>query len=189
MGQPKLLLPWDKWTLIDQLLYAWTGSAVNQTVVVIREDDEGLRSACARWPVHIVRPLHAPRDMKESVQTGLRFLEQHWHPSDDDRCFIAPADLPGLTSDIINRLIEASADSSCVTIPRFGERQGHPVLLPWPVTQQVFDLPDDQGVNQVVDGNPQLLVPFSPDQFFTDVDTPDEYRRSADSRFPRTSTE
>ncbi len=189
MGQPKLLLPWGDWRLIDQLLHAWTSSTVGQTVVVIREDDEELRTACSRWPVHIVRPLNAPRDMKESVQIGLRFLEAHWRPSAEDHCFIAPADLPGLTSDVINRLIDANGDSSRVTVPRFGERQGHPVLVPWLVTHQVFDLSDDQGVNQIVAQNPQFVVPFPPNEFFCDVDTPDEYRNSIDSWIRRTSTE
>ena len=189
MGQPKLLLPWGDWTMIDQLLYAWTSSTVDQTVVVIRKDDEDLKTACSRWPVHIVRPLNTPGDMKESVQVGLRFLEAHWQPSAEDHCFIAPADLPGLTSDIINRLIAATKDSSRVTIPRFGEHQGHPVLVPWPVTHQVFDLPDDQGVDQIVAQNPLLTVPFLPEEFFCDVDTPDEYHNLIDSQTRRTPAE
>jgi CTP:molybdopterin cytidylyltransferase MocA len=176
MGQPKLLLPWGNWTLIDQLLQAWTSSAVDQIVVVVREDDRKLIAACRKWPVHLVKPRSAPRDMKESVQIGLRFVEEHWRPTDEDRCFIAPADLPGLTSTIINRLIETKGDCSTVTIPKFGNRPGHPALLPWPVTQQIFDLADDQGVNQVVDTNPQYAVPFPADAYLPDVDTPQEYR-------------
>ena len=115
-------------------------------------------------------------DPQHSVQIGLRFVEEHWRPTDEDRCFIAPADLPGLTSTIINRLIDTKGDSSTVTIPKFGNRPGHPALLPWPVTQQIFDLADDQGVNQVVDTNPQYAVPFPADAYLPDVDTPQEYR-------------
>ena len=176
MGQPKLLLPWGHWTLIDQLLQAWTSSAVDQVVVVVREDDGELIAACERWAVHIVRPPSAPRDMKESVQIGLRFVEQHWRPAQEDRCFISPADLPGLTSTVINRLIEANVDSSTITIPMFGNRQGHPALLPWPLTQQIFNLADDQGVNHVVATNPKYEVSFPADAYSPDVDTPQEYR-------------
>jgi molybdenum cofactor cytidylyltransferase len=176
MGQPKLLLPWGDWTVIDQLLFAWLSSDVDQIVVVVREDDEDLKAACGHWPVHLVKPVDAPRDMKESVQIGMTFLENHWQPSKDDRCFIAPADLPGLTSDVINRLIETDAGTSTAVIPRFGDRQGHPILLPWPVLQQISDLSDAQGVNQIVDQNPQHVVAFSADEYFQDIDTPEEYR-------------
>ena len=186
MGRPKLLLPWGNWTLIDQLLQAWTDSAVDHTVVVVRADDDELRAACSRWPVHVVRPLNPPQDMKESVQIGLRFLEQRWQPKNEDRCFVAPADLPGLTSRVINRLIEANADPAAVTIPHFGKRQGHPALLAWPVTQQIFDLPDDLGINQVMKQNPRHVVSFPGSDYFGDVDTQDEYRRSLpeQKRFP-----
>jgi molybdenum cofactor cytidylyltransferase len=176
MGQAKLLLPWADWTVIDQLLFAWLSSDVDQIVVVVREDDEDLKVACGRWPVHLIKPVDAPRDMKESIQIGMAFLENHWQPTNDDRCFIAPADLPGLTSTVINRLIESNADSSTAVIPWFGDRQGHPVLLPWPVLQQISDLSDAQGVNQIVDQNPQHTVAFSANEYFQDIDTSEEYR-------------
>lgn len=176
MGQPKLLLPWGDWTVIDQVLYAWLSSDVDQVVVVVREDDRDLRSACSRWPVHLVKPIEAPREMKDSVRIGMTFLEHHWQPASDDRCFIAPADLPGLSSDVINRLIETDAGPSTAVIPRFGDRQGHPILLPWPVLQQIDDLSETQGVNQIVDQNPQRVVDFSAADYFQDIDTPEEYR-------------
>ncbi len=177
MGRPKLLLPWGDWTVIDQVLNAWTHSTVDHVVVVVRDDDEGLKSACGRWPVHLVKPLRPPRDMKDSVQIGLTFLEEHWQPSSEDQCFVAPADLPGLTSDVIDQLIEAAADASAVTIPQFGDRQGHPALLPWSVTQQIANLPDDQGIDRVVNQNPQRVVSFPAAGYFGDMDTPKDYRR------------
>ena len=176
MGQSKLLLPWADWTVIDQLLFTWLSSNVDQVVVVVRENDEDLKAACGCWPVHLIKPVDTPRNMKESIQIGMNFLENHWQPTNEDRCLIAPADLPGLTSAVINRLIECNAGSSTAVIPRFGDRQGHPVLLPWPVLQQISDLSDAQGVNQIVDQNPQYAVAFSADEYFQDIDTPKEYQ-------------
>lgn len=176
MGQPKLLLPWGSWTLIDQVLQAWSNSAVDQIVVVVRADDRELRTACGRWPVHIVQAVAAPADMKESVRIGLRFVEQHWRPGNGDRCFVAPADLPGLTAAVIDRLLETVADSSAITIPVFGQRQGHPILVPWALTRQIFELADDQGVDQLVATNPHFEVHLPAEDYTPDVDTPQEYR-------------
>ncbi|MCH2213278.1 MAG: NTP transferase domain-containing protein [Fuerstiella sp.] len=182
MGRPKLLLPWEHWTLIDQLLYAWTNSTVDHVVVVVRSDDEELQSVCARWPVHTVKPTIAPNDMKESVRIGLQFLDDHWRPTNEDGCFVAPADLPGLNSAVIDGLIEAGIGATAITVPRFGRRRGHPALFPWSVTSQIFDLPQDQGVNQVVEQNPQHIVDFPAEDYFPDMDTPEEYRSMLESQ-------
>ena len=177
MGQPKLLLPWGDWTLIDQVLQAWISSGVDQVVVVVRGDDQPLRAACGRWPVHLVKPLQAPRDMKESVCFGLQFLQEHWQPAADDRCFVAPADVPRLTAPLIDSLLEIECNPDTVIVPHFGDRQGHPVLLPWSLTQQIHDLAADQGVNEVVRQNPQHVVSLAADEYFGDVDTPQQYEQ------------
>lgn len=177
MGRPKLLLPWNEWTLMDQVLSSWTASSVEQVVVVLRDDDEPLQTACRRWPVHQVKVERTPEDMKESVSFGMQFLNTHWQPADDDRCFVAPADLPGITPDIIDRILEESPSSSSIAVPHFGDRQGHPVLLPWAILQHIHGLHDDQGVNSLVNAHPQHIVQFAAEDYFGDVDTPGEYER------------
>jgi len=176
MGKPKLLLPWQGKTVMDHVLQVWTTSDVTETVVVIRRDDVELQRVCARWPVAIVQPSEAPADMKASVQAGLRFLEQHHEPSATDHCFIAPADLPTLQQGIIPPLLAAPKDPNHLIVPQFGGKQGHPVLLPWPLTSEIHTLAADQGVDTLVARHPQTIVPFPAADRVTDVDTPAEYQ-------------
>lgn len=188
MGRPKLLLPWGRGKLIDQVLAAWTASSVNQVVVVIRRDDEALYQACAQWPVIVLQPTTDPPDMKASIQLGLRHLAEQFQPADNDRCFIAPADLPCLSSQVIDRLVQSDADTSTTVIPQFGERQGHPILLPWKMTDQVFQLADHEGVDRLVARHNKAFVRFSSRQAIEDVDTPEEYQQAlaqATHRMPR----
>jgi molybdenum cofactor cytidylyltransferase len=181
MGQPKLLLPWRNGKLIDQVLKAWTSSRVDHVVVVVRRDDPELSRACERWSVSIVQPEDPPGDMKASIGIGLRHLESQFQPTANDRCFIAPADLPTLTSKTINRLIDTESDSSTIVVPRFGDRQGHPVLLPWEITSEIFQLADDEGVDRVIQRHQKTAVPFATEEAINDVDTPDEYQRALQS--------
>ena len=160
MGQSKLLLPWGDHTIIDAVLRAWTTSQVDQVVVVIRCDDEDLRDACERWPVQIVATDQDPPDMKASIQIGLRHLSAV--ASDGDRCFIAPADLPMLTSELIDQIL--ANDSDKIVVPKFGDKSGHPALLPWRITRQIFELAADQGVNQIVNQHEKHFVTFSPEK-------------------------
>ncbi len=178
MGQPKLLLPWRNGKLIDQVLEAWTSSRVNHVVVVVRRDDPELCRACERWPVSIVQPKDPPGDMKASIRIGLRHLESQFQPTAHDRCFIAPADLPTLTSKTLNRLLDTESDTSTIVVPRFGDRLGHPALLPWEITNEIFQLADDEGVDRVVQRHQKTAVQFATEEAINDVDTPDEYQRA-----------
>jgi len=184
MGQPKLLLPWDGWTVLDQFLDAWTESLVDNVVVVVRRDDEALHEACRRWPVHLVQPAPDPPDMRQSVLARLDFLSEFWHPADDDRCFVAPADLPQMTSDLIDRLLSASSVSDQIVVPQFDDRIGHPALFSWRTTQQFYNLPDGTGINSVVEQHARQVVQFSAAEYFSDVDTPEDYKRAIEEHHP-----
>jgi len=129
MGQPKLLLPWNGWTVLDQVLCAWTESLVENIVVVVRRDDEALQVACRRWPVHLVQPMDDPPDMKSSVLAGLTFLSEFWQPADEDRCFVAPADLPRLSAELIDQLLATNVPTEKIVVPQFEDRTGHPALF------------------------------------------------------------
>jgi molybdenum cofactor cytidylyltransferase len=177
MGRPKLLLPWGDGLLIDQVLGAWTLSGVSDVIVVVRKDDSRLTEACRGRSARVVHPPTDPVDMKESVQNGLLAIEELCAPSPQDRCFIAPADLPTLTSEIVDRLIAAPSTPSRIVVPQFGDKQGHPALLPWPLTREIFDLGPRQGVDCVVKRHPKLAVPFDRKDLVMDVDTPDQYER------------
>jgi CTP:molybdopterin cytidylyltransferase MocA len=115
--------------------------------------------------------------MKESIQLGLNFLAETAAPGEADRCFIAPADLPTLTAEIIDALIAAEASKDSIVVPRFGQRTGHPALLPWSLTGKIFDLAEHEGVNRIVDQNHKTYLRFSAEKLVTDVDTPEQYQQ------------
>ena len=113
--------------------------------------------------------------MKASVQIGLRHIESQFHPSAGDRCFVAPADLPTLSASIIDRMIDTPSPATTIVVPQFGDKHGHPILLPWPMTQEVFALAEDEGINKLVDRHRKLTVDFAPEDVVKDVDTPQQY--------------
>lgn len=190
MGTSKLLLPWptDKnpaWCVIDSVLDAWVSSCVDHVVVVLRPDDDALYNACSKWPVQIVQPTTPLADMKASLQCGLHRLNDLYQPASTDRCFMAPADLPSLTSHIIDRLYGASDDTRSlekIIVPRFGDHLGHPVLFPWTTAWETHALGDDQGVNVIVGNHAKFEVAFLAENRLRDMDTPIEYRRALRDR-------
>ena len=110
-AQHKLLLPWNNSTVIDQVLSAWTQSRTTRVIVIVRQNDVALQEACRRWPtVNLVIPEHDPEDMKRSIQHGLQHMAARFEPAESDRWLVAPADLPTLTSELIDCVIAADRD-------------------------------------------------------------------------------
>jgi molybdenum cofactor cytidylyltransferase len=175
MRQPKLLLPWQGETMMDAVLRAWCGSQVARVVVVLRRDDPQLAAVCQKWPVEMVQPECEPGDMKESIQVGLRHLATAHQPTHHDAWLVAPADLPGLRSELIDRLIAAGGAVDRVVAPRFGGRQGHPVMLPWDLADDVFAVPENAGLDRVLARQRIHFIDFPARCRPVDVDTPEEY--------------
>ncbi len=187
MGVSKLLLPWPTKSspdgrIIDQVLAAWTRSAVKETVVVVRAGDDDLLRACKQWPVSIVQPHEPPEDMKASIMAGIGFLHSNRLRSQDDRLFLAPSDLPTLSPDIINRMIDSPNDGSHIVVADYGGHQSHPILLPNGIADEIYELGEDEGINVIVDRHPKIHVSFSATDRPGDIDTPAEYQRALADR-------
>jgi molybdenum cofactor cytidylyltransferase len=194
MGRSKLLLSWGGTgdaisTLLDHVLHAWTSSRVHRTVVVIRADaDSAVKRICDSHDVDIVMA-DDPIDMKASCLLGLTHLSKHYSPMPQDRFFVCPADIPGITSGLIDHLIseagryDATRESDPgdrVILPTYQARRGHPVLFPWSMASQLALLRADEGVNALVDRAAVVEVEFSvsPEKM-ADIDTPEEYAAAA----------
>ncbi len=174
----KLMLPWRNSTVIASVLQQWAQSKATSLFVVIRADDIELQSECRKVDrCELILPDVAPADMKESIQVAVRYIEQNYHPSSADRCLIAPADLPTLTTSIIDRVIVAGQSSDCIVAPLFGDRSGHPICLPWEETPRLFQLAPDQGVNQLMMSGPVEMFSLPGGLRPEDIDTPEDYQR------------
>jgi molybdenum cofactor cytidylyltransferase len=176
-NQHKLLLPWDAGQVIDAVLRAWTQSHVDVVVVVVRSGDTLLQRACQRWPIELVTPDLDPVDMKHSIRIGLEHLAATHQPASGDRWLTAPADLPRLCSSIINQIIATPATSTHIVVPRFGQRTGHPICLPWSLHAEVSCIPDDAGLNWLLAHHPLQHLELPADGLPEDIDTPHDYQR------------
>jgi molybdenum cofactor cytidylyltransferase len=178
MGRHKLLLPFGDGCVMDRVLHAWTTSDVDDVYVVIRQADVALAECCRQWPVRILIPAEDPADMKASIQHGLQRIRKQCQPASTDCFLVAPADLPTITAPLINRLLHARRNDGRVIQPMFGDRRGHPVLLPWSATDAIFGLAPHEGLNAIIDRLPKQIVELPAQYYPDDMDTPNEYLRA-----------
>jgi molybdenum cofactor cytidylyltransferase len=183
MGQPKLLLPWGRTTVIEHVLGAWRASRVVQTVIVVHPDDQPLAELSRQCGALVVQPQTAPSDMKASVRLGLDRIAQESHPHSSEAWLLAPADMPGLAPPTIDRLIGAylsdldRVESARIWAPRSAGRRGHPVLFPWRLACEVEQLAADEGINALVARHPIAYLDDADESVIEDLDTPEDYER------------
>ena len=105
MGQPKLLLPWRDKNVIETVIGAWQASRVGRVMVVIHPADQQLADCCRGAGAEIVIPDTPPPDMRTSLCEGLKAIQSEMSPDAADVFLVAPADVPGLSSAVIDLLL------------------------------------------------------------------------------------
>ncbi len=183
MGQPKLLLPWRNSTIIEHVLAAWRASQVSRVLMVVHSADQQLADIGRNGGAIVIQPEIPPREMKVSVHLALEYLKEHFQPRTNDAWLVAPADLPGIRTDTIDRVISAYAASLGTTTlamhiwaPNRAGRRGHPVLFPWSLADQVERLATDEGINALLSRSPVESVDVE-SLGDDDLDTPEDYER------------
>jgi len=202
MGDPKLLLTWGSGTVIESVLAAWCASRVDRIVTVVRGDDAQLADICRRAGADVAVPETPPPEMKDSVASGLRHIQERYAPGADDAWLLAPADMPDLSSLVIDRLLAEHAeweraaksemgrrsakpasegrDSARVApilVASFQGKRGHPVLFPWALAREVPLLAPHEGVNALLERHVVREVACGDASILDDLDTPAQYRR------------
>lgn len=181
MGQPKLLLSWQGEPLIAHFLRAWRATPVAAIVAIVRKDDEALAAACRKEGAIVVQPPLDPPDMKSSVLHGLEKLRQDFAPADEDYWLLAPADMPLLSSNSIQLVLDACRQHpGDIVVPQYDGRRGHPAAFPWSLARQVAQLPPEGGLNLLVRDGCVHEVRVSDGAVLVDVDTPEEYEQLTD---------
>jgi len=142
MGQPKLLLPWGKTSILGHLIDQWTLLGAKQIAVVCSPDDAGIQTELNRlnFPEssRVINP-NPERGMFSSIQcaagwTGWQPVLTHWA--------IVLGDQPHLSIGTLRAIIDFSAaHSNKVCQPRKEGHRYHPVVLPKKVFEQLPDSP------------------------------------------------
>jgi molybdenum cofactor cytidylyltransferase len=177
MGQPKLLLPWGTSTIIESVLSAWKASQVVATIVVLHPDDRQLADICRDAGAEVVIPTEPPPEMKDSIRYGLERVLEISADTDPTGWLLAPADMPALSADAIDRVIkESKAQTGKIVIPTYEQQRGHPVCFPWTLVEEAINLEPDEGVNVLRQRHPTHEFTCERKEILFDVDTPEDYR-------------
>ena len=178
MGRPKLLMQWGTASVIDQVLQAWCHSQVSRVLVTIRAGDDALIRQCSRHAVEVVVVDPPPRDMKASVQSALNDIERRYQPQSEDVWMLAPADMPRLSTELIDHVLGShQPEQPQIIAPQVGGRKGHPVLFPWKLVAALDQLGPEEGIRELWTQCAGRTIDWEDEGPLEDIDTPHDYER------------
>ena len=128
-----------------------------------------------------VRTVHNPvhqSGMASSLRAGLSGL-----PGDVDGVVVLLGDMPGVTADTVDRLIDAfdPEGGAAIVAASAAGRRGNPVLLARRFFPEIREIEGDQGAKPILQAYPDQIRLVESEDAFTDLDTPealDAYRTS-----------
>jgi molybdenum cofactor cytidylyltransferase len=180
MGRPKLSLPLGDRTVLERVVAALRDGGVRHVLVVVGPHVPELVPLAATGGADVCLLPRATPDMRSTVEHGLRWLEEQYHPQPEDWWVLAPADHPVVEPGIVREILAAAGcDDRSIVIPVHGGRRGHPTVLAWRHVAGIRALPADAGINAYLreHADETLEVPISDPGILTDLDTPDDYER------------
>jgi nicotine blue oxidoreductase len=156
MGRPKLSLPVGGRPMLERVITALRDGGAAPVVVVTGQHDPALPVLARSAGAEICEiPVPTP-DMRSTVEYGLRWLEERFHPQPHDAFLLTPADIPFLDAMTVRILCEAWLQRSVATIlvPAFGGRRGHPALIGWSHVEALRSLVPGIGVDAYLRSKP-----------------------------------
>ena len=168
----KLFVEIDGRSLIEHAVAAATGSQAATTVVVLGNEADRVRAILAgRAAMLVDNPDHAS-GLASSLRVGLAAV-----PADCEGAVVLLADMPGVKSAHVDRLIAAFSplEGRAICVAARNGKRGNPVLWAQRFFAEMAALEGDQGARGLVRRHEESVceVDMPDDGVLTDLDTPE----------------
>lgn len=175
MGEPKVLLPYGRSTILETVLQNVLASRVDGIVVVLGSRWRKIKKMLKGDDIKVVINRRFREGMLSSVQRGMSAL-----PSSSQAAVIVLGDQPAIPTTIINSLINAyRRKKKGLAVPVYRGKRGHPLLFDLKYRQEIIRLNPAVGLRQLLELHPQdiLEVKVSTSSILRDIDNPTDYKK------------
>src|SRR5215208_833230 len=137
MGQPKMLLPWGKFTVLEHVIITFLNSGIKEITVVTGGARQQVEDKIAQYPVQrVYNDAYARSEMLSSLQRGLRAISPEAQAT-----LIGLGDQPQVQEKSVRLICEEyRASQSTLVVPSFQRRRGHPWLVARPLWKEILAL-------------------------------------------------
>jgi molybdenum cofactor cytidylyltransferase len=174
MGFPKMLLPFQGKSMLENVIINVTGSDVYNTIVVLGSGKEALEELTRKYKVINCYNDNYKEGMLSSVQCGF-----HHVPADCTAVLVFQGDQPLIGTSTINKVINAfrSSDKGII-IPVYKKKRGHPILIDKRYRNEIDKLDARKGLRSLTYVYPEDILEVETDEpgILRDFDTYKDYK-------------
>ncbi len=173
MGEPKLLMPWGKSTVLQTVVSTLQSAGLSDILVVTggaRQQVEGLIGKTVQT---IFNKDHANENMLISIQMGLREKIR-----ESSAALICLGDQPQTHEKTARGIIEAwNQNRARIIIPSYEKRRGHPWLIGKEHWDEILKMGADQSMRDFFKKHKRAIFYVNVDtpSILEDLDTPEDY--------------
>ncbi|MGE5349762.1 MAG: nucleotidyltransferase family protein [Actinomycetota bacterium] len=173
MGSPKMLLPYNDVTIIEQVIRNLMDSDVDRVVVVVGANREEIMTVTRRYDVFHCYNEDYRRGMLSSVKCGFNSL-----PVGCLAALIMPGDQPMTGPGEINRVISSFMEGDRgLVMAAYNGKRGHPLIVDMKYLEEVLTLSDDEGLRALAERHTDDVHESVSDDpsVLRDIDTQEDY--------------
>ncbi|MCC6795560.1 MAG: nucleotidyltransferase family protein [Candidatus Hydrogenedentes bacterium] len=176
MGTQKLLLPFGGKTVIAHVVDNVLGSDVGRTVLVTGSDHAAIIDALSGRQILVARNERYCDGMLSSIRRGIAEAGE-----DVEAYLVVLGDQPNISPITINALLNYAASAkSEIVIPTFGEKPGHPIVVPARFRGAIMTKYDGVGLRGLLHEYAGCVTycPVETDAVLFDMDTEAGYKHA-----------
>lgn len=184
MGQPKQLLPFGKSTIVETVVDNMLEAKFREVIVVVGHCADQIQDLLVERPVKIVFNPNYREGMLTSAQAGIRSLNfaNARNKSDRDAFSLMLVDQPFITSELIDKVIDAYAQTDKgIVLPSYNYKRGHPVIFQHQYANDILALDTESGgVRSLFKSHSEDIhyVPVNTDDVLRDIDYREDYEHA-----------
>jgi molybdenum cofactor cytidylyltransferase len=173
MGSPKMLLPYNDMTVIEQVVNNLLDADIDRVVVVLGANREDIMKVTRSYDVFHCYNEDYKGGMLSSVKCGFFSL-----PQGCTGALIMPGDQPMTGPGEINRVIRTFLESGKgLVMAAHNGKRGHPLIVDMKYADEVLNLPEDEGLRALAARHPEDVLESDTDDssVLRDIDTQEDY--------------
>ena len=176
MGQPKMLMPWGKSTVIQTVISTLQASGVIDILVVTGGAHQQIESLIGQSVQIVFNEKYAEGEMLSSLQAGLRAKKY-----EASAALICLGDQPQVRGRSVQRILQEYKETSAsIIVPSYQMRRGHPWLVVREHWEAILQMHAPDSPREFLERHRREIhyVDIDTPSILQDLDTPEDYSKS-----------
>jgi len=173
MGEPKMLMPWGKSTVLQTVISTFQTSGINDILVVTGGAHQQVESLIGQTVQTIFNEDYEKGEMLSSIQLGLSAKM-----NEASAALICLGDQPQVTERSVRSVCDAfMKNKSPIVVPSYEMHRGHPWLLARPLWDELLQMKAPRTPRDFIKKHTRKIhyVIVDTASVIEDLDTPEDY--------------